>query len=118
MKDALRNYLKEHNEVVAVYCKVVSLRGIPIKDKYSVVFYQKDSGAFSINEVFTEEELIKAKRYWKFVEKWYEVKSMEKILKAKVIGGNFFLMGIKDAVENIWEQWKLDGLISCKGEDD
>ena len=118
MKDALRNYLKEYDGVVAVYCKVVSLRGEHIKDKYSVVFYQKDSGAFSINEEFTEEELIKAKRYWKFVEKWYEVKSMEKILEAKVISGNFFLMGIKDAVENIWEQWKIDGLINCKGEDD
>ena len=43
MKDALRNYLKEYEEVVAVYCKVVSLRGTPINDKYSVVFYQKDN---------------------------------------------------------------------------
>ena len=118
MKDALRNYLKENDEVVATYCKIASIYGQPTKDKYSVVFYQKDGGSFSINEDFTEEELIKAKRYWKFVEKWYEVKSMEKILEAKVIGGNFFLMGIKDAVENIWEQWKLDGLINCKGEDD
>ena len=118
MKDALRNYLREYDGVVAVYCKVVSLRGTPIKDKYSVVFYRKDSGAFSINEDFTEEEFIKAKRYWKFVEKWYEVKSMKKILKAQVIGGNFPLLGIADAVENIWEQWKRDGFINCKGEDD
>lgn len=118
MKDALRNYLKEYDGVVAVYCKVVSLRGEHIKDKYSVVFYRKDSGAFSINEDFTEEEFIKAKRYWKFVEKWYEVKSMKNILKAQVIGGNFPLLGIADAVENIWEQWKRDGFINCKGEDD
>ena len=55
MKDALRNYLKEHDEVVAVYCKVVSLRGKPTNDKYSVVFHQKDCSSFSINEGFTEE---------------------------------------------------------------
>ena len=34
MKDALRNYLKEYDEVIAVYCKVVSLRGKPIDDTY------------------------------------------------------------------------------------
>lgn len=118
MKDALRNYLKEHYDVVAVYCKVVSLCGEPTKDKYSVVFYQKDSDSFSINEVFTEEEFTKAKRYWKFVEKWYEVKSMKYILRAKVIGGNFFLMGIKDAVENIWEEWRKQGILNYKGPED
>ena len=118
MKDALRNYLKENDEVVAVYCKVVSVRGTPTKDEYSVVFYQKDGGSFSINEDFTEEELTKAKRYWKFVEKWYEVKSMKNILRAKVIGGNFFLMGVNDAVENTWEEWRKHGLINCKGEND
>ena len=118
MKDALRNYLKEYDGVVAVYCKIASLRGTPINDKYSVVFYQIDSGAFSINEDFTEEELTKAKRCWKFVERWYEVKSMRDILKAQVIGGNFPLLGIADAVDNIWEQWKRDGFINCKGEDD
>ena len=118
MKDALRNYLKEHDEVVAVYCKVVSLRGKPIKDKYSVVFHQKDYSSFKINEEFTEEELTKAKRYWKFVENWYEVKSMKNILEAKVIGGNFFLMRIKDAVENTWEEYRKQGLLNCKGQED
>ena len=34
MKDALRNYLKKQDEVIAVYCKVVSLRGKPIDDTY------------------------------------------------------------------------------------
>ena len=118
MKDALRNYLKEHNEVVAVYCKVVSLRGKPINDNYSVVFHQKDCSSFSINEGFTEEELTKAKRYWKFVEKWYEVKSMKDILRAKVIGGNPFLMGMSDVVENTWEEWRKQGLLNCKGQED
>ena len=118
MKDALRNYLKEHDEVVAVYCKVVSLRGKPTKDEYSVVFHQKDGSSFSINEGFTEEELTKAKRYWKFVENWYEVKSMKYILRAKVIGGNFLLMGIKDAVENTWEEWRKQDLLNCKGPED
>ena len=118
MKDALRNYLKEQDEVVAVYCKIVSLRGEPINDKYSVVFHQKDCSSFSINECFTEEELTKAKRYWKFVEKWYEVKSMRDILRAKVIGGNFFLMGMSDAVENTWEEWRKQGLLNCKGPED
>lgn len=118
MKDALRNYLKKQDEVVAVYCKVVSLRGKPIDDTYSVVFYQKDGGSFSINEDFTEEELTKAKRYWKFVENWKEVKSMKNILKARVIGGNFFLMGVNDAVENTWEEWRKQGLINCKGQED
>ena len=118
MKDALRNYLKEHDEVVAVYCKVVSVRGTPTKDEYLVVFYQKDSDSFSINEDFTEEEFTKAKRYWKFVESWYEVKSVKDILRAKVIGGNFFLMGIKDAVDNTWEEWRKQGIIKCKGPED
>jgi hypothetical protein len=118
MKDALRNYLKEQDEVVAVYCKVVSLCGTPTKDIYSVVFYQKDGGSFSINDDFTEEELTKAKRYWKFVEKWYEVKSMKNILRAKVTGGNFYLLGINDAVENIWEEWRKQGLLNCKGPED
>lgn len=118
MKDALRNYLKEHDEVVAVYCKIASIYGKPCSNEYSVVFHQDGGGGFSINEDFTEEEFIKAKRYWKFVEKWYEVKSMKEILKAKVTGGQFTLMGVNEAVENTWEQWKRDGLINCKGEDD
>ena len=118
MKDALRNFLKEKDEVVATYCKVVSLRGKPINDKYSVVFYQKDGGSFSINEDFTEEEFTKAKRYWKFVENWHEVKSMKDILRAKVIGGNFFLMGLGDAVENTWEEYRKQGLLNCKGQED
>ena len=118
MKDALRNYLKEHDEVVATYCKIASIYGQTTKDTYSVVFYQKDGGAFSINEDFTEEEFTKAKRYWKFVENWHEVKSMKDILEAKVIGGNFLLMGVKDAVENTWEEWRKQGLINCKGQED
>lgn len=118
MKDVLRNFLKEHDEVVATYCKVVSLCGTPIKDRYSVVFYQKDGGSFSINEDFTEEEFTKAKRYWKFVENWYEVKSMKNILKAKVIGGTFHLIGIRDAVENTWEEWRKQGILNCKGPED
>ena len=117
MKDALRNYLKEHDEVVAVYCKIASIYGEPC-NKYSVVFHQKDGSSFSINEDFTEEEFTKAKRYWKFVENWYEVKSMKDILRAKVIGGNFLLMGVKDAVENTWEEWRKQGLINCKGPED
>lgn len=119
MKDALRNFLRKHDEVVATYCKIASIYGQPpINDKYSVVFYQKDGSSFSINEDFTEEELTKAKRYWKFVEKWYEVKSMKDILRAKVIGGNYFLMGADDAVENTWEVWRKHGLINCKGPED
>lgn len=118
MKDALRNYLKEHDEVVAVYCKIASFYGKPCSNEYSVVFHQDGGGGFSINDDFTEEEFIKAKRYWKFVEKWYEVKSMKEILKAKVTGGQFTLMGVNEAVENTWEQWKRDGFINCKGEDD
>lgn len=115
MKDALRNFLKEHDEVVAVYCKVVSLQGTPVKDKYSVVFRQKDGSSFSINDDFTEEELTKAKHYWKFVENWYEVTSMKEILKAKVYGGNIFLLGLGEAVEKTWEEWEQQGLINCKG---
>ena len=117
MKDALRNYLKEHDEVVAVYCKIASIDGKPCNE-YEVVFHQDGGGCFSITESFTEEELTKAKRCWKFVEKWYEVKSMKEILKAKVTGGQFTLMGVNDAVENTWEHWKQNGLINCKGEDD
>ena len=118
MKDALRNYLKEKDEVVATYCKIASIYGQSTNDKYSVVFYQKDGGSFSINEDFTEEEFTKAKRYWKFVENWHEVKSMKDILEAKVTGGNFLLMVVKDAVENTWEEWRNHGLINCKGPED
>lgn len=82
MKDALINFLKEQDDVVAVYCKVVSFGGKPANDKYSVVFYKKDSDSFSINVDFTEEELTKAKLYWNFIESWYEVKSMRDILEA------------------------------------
>lgn len=67
MKDALINFLKEQDDVVAVYCKVVSFGGKPANDKYSVVFYKKDSDSFSINVDFTEEELTKAKLYWNFI---------------------------------------------------
>ncbi len=117
MKGALRNYLKEHDEVVAVYCKIASIDDKPC-DEYEVVFYQDGGGRFSITESFTEEELTKAKHYWKFVEEWQEVKSMKEILKAQVIGGSLPLLCIADAVENIWEQWEGDGFINCKGEDD
>ena len=117
MKDALRNYLKENDEVVAVYCKIASNYDKPCNE-YKVVFHQDGGGRFSITESFTEEELTKAKRYWKFVEDWYEVKSIREILKAKVISGHFTLIGVSEAVENTWEQWKRDGFINCKGEDD
>lgn len=43
---------------------------------------------------------------------------MKNILKARVIGGNFFLMGINDAVENTWEEWLKQGLLNCKGQED
>lgn len=118
MKDALRNYLKENDEVVAVYCKVVYECGTPTKDKYLVVFHQKDGSLFSISEAFTEEEFTKAKRYWKFVENWYEVKSTKYMLRARVTGGNFMLMGINDAVENTWEEWRKQGILGCKGPED
>lgn len=99
MKDALRNYLKENDEVVAVYCKIASNYDKHCNE-YKVVFHQDGGGRFSITESFTEEELTKAKRYWKFVEDWYEVKSIREILKAKVIGGHFTLIGVSEAVEN------------------
>lgn len=117
MKDVLRNYLKEHDEVVAVYCKVVSSYGTPVKDMYVVVFHQDGGGAFSISDDFTEEELTKAKRYWKFVENWYEVKSMKDSLQAKVSGGNY-INGLDDCIDKVWEEWKQQGYINCKGERD
>ena len=43
---------------------------------------------------------------------------MKDILIAKVIGGNFFLMGINDAVENTWEECRKQGLLNCKGPED
>ena len=118
MKDALRNYLKEHDEVVAVYCKVVSLRGEPINDKYEVVFHQDGGGSFSITEDFTEEEFTKAKRYWKFVEKWYEVKSMRDIHLVQASGCCPYIYNIGEAVNKTWEMWKKEGLIHCKGQED
>ena len=108
MKNALRNYLKEHYEVVAVYCKVVSIYGRPVNDKYIVVFYNIYCCLFSIPEFFTEEELTKAKNSWKFVEEWEEVKSIKNILSS-------LLLGVKDAVEIIWKVWQREDLISCEG---
>ena len=118
MKDALRNYLKEHDEVVAVYCKVVSVRGTPTKDEYEVVFHQDGGGRFSITEGFTEEELTKAKRYWKFVEEWQEVKSMRDIHLEQASGCCPYLYNIGETVYKTWEMWKKEGLINCKGPED
>ena len=115
MKDALRHYLKEHDEVVAVYCKVVSVRGTPTKDEYEVVFHQDGGGRFSITEGFTEEELTKAKRYWKFVEEWQEVKSMRDIHLEQASGCCPYLYNIGETVYKTWEMWKKEGLINCKG---
>ena len=117
MKDALRNYLKEHDEVVAVYCKVASIYGQPC-DEYEVVFYQDGGGRFSITESFTEEELTKAKRCWKFVEKWHEVKSMRDIYIAQASGCCPYILSIGEAVYKTWEMWKKEGLINCKGQED
>ena len=114
MKDALRNYLKEHDEVVAVYCKIASINDKPC-NKYEVVFHQDGGGAFSITESFTEEEFIKAKRYWKFVEDWYEVKSMRDIHIAQASGCCPYILNIGEAVYKTWEMWKKEGLIHCKG---
>ena len=110
MKNALRNYLKEHYGVVAVYCKIVSIDDQPINDKYLVVFHNLCCDSFSIPEFFTEEELTKAKRYWKFVENWEEVKSIKNIL--------FRLLGVDDAVEIIWKEYRKQELIDCKGPGD
>ena len=115
MKDALRNYLKDHDEVVAVYCKIASLRGTPIKDEYEVVFHQDGGGCFSITESFTEEELTKAKRCWKFVEKWQEVKSMRDIHLTQVSGCCPHILNIGEAVYKTWEMWEKEGFIHCKG---
>ena len=114
MKDALRNYLKEHDEVVAVYCKIASIDGKPC-DEYEVVFHQDGGGAFSITESFTEEELTKAKRYWKFVEEWEEVKSMRDIHIQQASGCCPYILNIGEAVYKTWEMWKKEGLIHCKG---
>lgn len=110
-KDALRNYLKKLNGVVAVYCKVVSIYGRPDNDKYLVVFYNSYCRSFSIPEFFTEEDLTEAKNSWKFVEKWEEVKSVKNILSS-------LLLGVKDAVEIIWKVWQRENLISCEGPED
>ena len=114
MKDALRNYLKEHDEVVAVYCKIASIDGKPCNE-YEVVFHQDGGGAFSITESFTEEELTKAKRCWKFVEEWQEVKSMRDIHIAQASGCCPYILNIGEAVYKTWEMWKKEGLIHCKG---
>lgn len=117
MKDALRNFLKERDEVVAVYCKVVSSYGEVISNKYAVNFHQDGGGSFSIDEDFTEEELVKAKCYWKFVENWQEVKSMKDILKARTSGGGY-ISGLDSCIDNVWEEWNKHGLINCKGLED
>lgn len=117
MKDALRNFLKEHDEVVATYCKVVYNYGPVKEDKYSVVFNQDSGGSFSIEDTFTKEELIKAKRYWKFVEEWNEVTSMKTILKEKVSGG-CYINGLDAKIDNVWAEWKQNGYINCKGPED
>lgn len=115
MKNALRNYLKEHDEVVAVYCKVASTYGEPVSDEYEVVFHQDGGGRFSIGETFTEEELTKAKRYWEFVEEWCEVKSMRDIHLELATGCCPHIHNIGEAVYKTWEMWEKDGLIHCKG---
>ena len=115
MKNALRNYLKEHDEVVAVYCKIASIYGQPVNDKYEVVFHQDGGGSFSIAEVFTEEELTKAKRYWKFVENWKEVKSMRDITLVQVSGCFPHIYNIGETVYKTWEMWEKEGRIHCKG---
>lgn len=115
MKNALRNYLKEHDEVVAVYCKIASIYGQPVNDEYEVVFHQDGGGSFSIAEVFTEEELTKAKRYWKFVESWKEVKSMRDIHLVQASGCCPYLYNIGETVYKTWEMWEKEGRIHCKG---
>lgn len=115
MKNALRNYLKEHDEVVAVYCKIASIYGQPVNDKYEVVFHQDGGGRFSITEGFTEEELTKAKRYWKFVEEWQEVKSMRDIHIEQASGCCPHIHNLGEVVYKTWEMWKKEGLIHCKG---
>lgn len=116
MKNALKNYLKEHDEVVAVYCKIASIYGQPVNDEYEVVFHQDGGGRFSITEGFTEEELTKAKRYWKFVEKWQEVKSMRDIHIEQASGCCPYIYNkISEAVYKTWEMWEKEGLINCRG---
>ena len=104
----LRNYLKKHNGTVAAYCKVVSIYDQPINDKYAVLF--QDCGAAAISELFTEKELTKAKRYWKFVREWKEVKSIKNMLLFPL--GVFYTDGI------MWKEWDEQNLLSCKGPDD
>lgn len=118
MKNVLRNYLKENDEVVAVYCKIASNYGKPVNGEYEVVFHQDGGGSFSIAEVFTEEELTKAKRYWKFVEKWYEVKSMRDIHLELALGCCPYIYNIGEAVYKTWEMWGKEGRIHCKGPED
>ena len=115
MKNTLRNFLKEYDEVVAVYCKIASIYGKPVNDEYEVVFHQNGGGRFSITEVFTEEEFTKAKRYWKFVENWKEVKSMRDIHLWQAAGCCPHIYNIDEAVYKTWEMWEKDGLIHCKG---
>lgn len=116
MKNVLRNYLKKHNEVVAVYCKIASIYGQPVNDKYEVVFHQDGGGRFSITEYFTEKELNKAKRYWKFVVEWKEVKSMRDIHIEQASGCCPYIYNkISEAVYKTWEMWEKEGLINCKG---
>ena len=115
MKNALKNYLKEHDEVVAVYCKIASIYGKPVNGEYEVVFHQDGGGRFSITESFTEEELTKAKRYWKFVENWKEVKSMRDIHLVQASGCCPYIYNIGEAVYKTWEMWEKEGRIHCKG---
>ena len=116
MKDALKNYLKGHDEVVAVYCKIASIYGKPVNGEYEVAFHQDGGGRFSITEYFTEEELNKAKRYWKFVEKSQEVKSMRDIHIEQASGCFPYIYNkISEAVYKTWEMWEKEGLINCKG---
>ena len=116
MKNELKNYLKGHDEVVAVYCKIASIYGQPVNDKYEVVFHQDGGGMFSITEYFTEKELNKAKRYWKFVEKWQEVKSIRDIHIEQASGCCPYIYNkISEAVYKTWEMWEKEGLINCRG---
>lgn len=65
---------------------------------------------------FTEEELNKAKRCWKFVEEWEEVKSMIDIHIVQASGCCPYIYNkISEAVYKTWEMWEKEGLINCKG---
>lgn len=97
MKDTLRNFMKGYDEVIAAYYKD--------KDRYLVLFHQDCASAFSITESFTEEELTKAKRYWKFVEEWREVSSLKDLLKIRVTDGDPVMLDyFSDVIDKAWKE--------------